>query len=88
MSDTASKMSARIWVDEVDGDFPVAYLRADVVWRLTEALRECQLALAALTTLEEIKATNDASAWVNCVAAEAKARSALTSYREASNVES
>lgn len=65
-------------------EYPV-YHRADIVERLAEALKECQSALAALTTPEAIKETNVASAWANCVAAEAKARSALKSYREASN---
>lgn len=63
------------------------YIRADIVEAMAAALEECQSALASLTTPEAIKATNVASAWASCVAAEAKARSALNSYREASNVE-
>lgn len=96
MSDTASKMPARIWCDEVDAALcavpsqrkrGTAYYRADIFERLAKALKECQLALAALTAPEAIKTTTIAVAWANCVAAEAEARSALKSYREASNDE-
>lgn len=93
MSDTASKMPAKFRITWRDGAYFVSIpnydggevVPVDIVERMAEALKECQSALATLTTPEAIKATNVASAWVSCVAAESKARTALNSYREASN---
>lgn len=94
MPDTASKVPARIRVaQDADGFWTCReaisgspeYVRADIVERMAKALKECQSALAALTAPEVIKTTTIAVAWANCVAAEAEARTALNSYREASN---
>lgn len=96
MPGTASKMPARIRVaQDADGFWTCReaisgspeYVRADIVERMAEALRECQSALSSLTAPKAIETTTVATAWANCVAAEAEARSALNSYREASNDE-
>lgn len=82
MRDTASNMPARICVDEVGGDFPAAYIRADIVEAMAEALRDARDALRgadawiAHTSGTQNKGRTSA---ISAVSA------ALTSYREASN---
>lgn len=73
---STSNMPARIWVDEVGGDFPVAYHRADIVERMAEALERAE----ELYQVGLLKAKDGLADQVVALR-----RSALNSYREASN---
>lgn len=86
-----AEMPAKIWVEdsadkwacwsvdkELDND--AAYIRADLVEPLVEALRASQAALAMMTAPKSIMATSTAQAYAHAYAAECKARAALSSW--------
>ena len=87
-----SKMPARIWAVNSNSECVVsftseslayrhAYIRADLVEPLVEALRASQAALTMMTAPKSIMATSTAQAYAHAYAAECKARAALSSYR-------
>lgn len=84
MSDASNNMPARIWVDEVGGDFPVTYHRADIVERLAEAASKFVAACSDKHGEWNGLSFIDHGAIMDSFA---DVRDALNSYREASNVE-
>lgn len=90
-----SKMPARVWAHPPastvwclisfttpSADYNVAYIRADLVEPLVEALEHCQSALAMMIAPEAIKSTSVLHAFAQATEAECRARAAILRARQ------